>query len=121
MKAAVTANLVNAIILITMSAWAYLGSDTPSLTALIPGGFGAALLLCQPGVRSENRILAHLAVLLTLAVFIALFMPLRGAIGRGDTLAIVRVGTMWLASLVALVAFIRSFIAARKARVPTGD
>ncbi len=121
MKPAATANLVNAIVLIAMSAWAYLGSATPSLTALIPAGFGAALMLCHPGVKLQNKLAAHIAVVLTLMVFIALFMPLRGAVGRGDALAILRVGAMWLTSLAALIAFIRSFIAARKARMLAED
>ena len=116
MPAAPLANLINALVLIAMSAWGYLSSDNPSLTALIPAAFGVALLACQPGVRSENKAIAHIAVLLTLVVIAALFMPLSGAISRSDTLAIVRVGLMQLTSVIAMIAFIRSFIAARKAR-----
>ncbi|MEM7781328.1 MAG: hypothetical protein AAF697_13140 [Pseudomonadota bacterium] len=116
MPKAPTANLINAIILIAMSGWAYLASDNPSFTALIPAGFGLALLACQPGVAKENKVIAHIAVLLTLVVFVALFMPLNGAIQRGDVLAGIRIGAMMGASLVAMVAFIGSFRAARKAR-----
>ncbi len=116
MPSASLANLLNAAALIVLSAWAYLGSDDPSLTALIPGGFGMALLLCQQGVIRENKAIAHVAAVLTLVVLIALLMPLSGAIGRGDTLAIVRTGLMAATSLVALIAFVQSFIAARKAR-----
>ncbi|MEM6907778.1 MAG: hypothetical protein AAF494_03785 [Pseudomonadota bacterium] len=116
MPSAPTANLINAAVLCVMPVWAYLASSDPSLTALIPAAFGVALLICQPGVKAENKVIAHIAVLLTLVVFVALFMPLNGAIGRGDPLAIGRVALMLVTSLVALVAFIQSFIAARKAR-----
>ncbi|MDJ0979034.1 MAG: hypothetical protein QNI87_10930 [Erythrobacter sp.] len=114
-----TANLLNAFVLIAMSAWAYLSSVTPSLTAVIPGVFGMALLLCQQGVMRENKLIAHVAAGLTLVVFVALIMPLRGAFARGDTLAILRVAAMMATSWFAMIAFIRSFIAARKAREVT--
>lgn len=120
MITAPTANLLNCFALIAMSAWAYLASDNPSLTALIPAAFGMALLICQQGVMRENKVIAHVAVLLTLVVLAALFMPLNGAIGRGDTLAIIRVGVMMLTSVIAMAAFVMSFIAARKAREAAG-
>jgi len=116
MPSAALANLINAGALIVISAWAYLGSDTPSLTALIPGGFGMVLLICQQGVMRENRAIAHLAAALTLVVLIALMMPLSGALGRGDMPAIVRTGLIAATSLLALAAFVASFIAARRAR-----
>ncbi|MEM1088138.1 MAG: hypothetical protein AAGH90_10435 [Pseudomonadota bacterium] len=111
-----TASLINALTLIGMSAWAYFASETPSFTALIPAGFGLALVLCLPGVKAENKIVAHIAVILTLVVLLALFMPLRSALGRGDTLAILRVGLMMTTTAVAFMFFIKSFIDARKAR-----
>ena len=77
---------------------------------------GLALFACQSGVAKENKVVAHIAVLLTLVVFAALFMPMNGAIGRGDPVAIGRVGVMMLTSLIAMIAFIASFRAARKAR-----
>jgi hypothetical protein len=120
MFSAPTANLVNAAMLLVMSFWGYFASDNPSLTALIPAGFGMALLLCQQGVMRENRVIAHVAVLLTLLVFVALFMPMNGAIARGDNMAMVRVGLMLATSLAALVAFVLSFIAARRARSAAG-
>ncbi|MEM7431071.1 MAG: hypothetical protein AAF351_03925 [Pseudomonadota bacterium] len=110
------ASLINAVVLIAMSAWAYLASDTPSVTAFIPAAFGVLLLACLPGVKAENKIVAHIAVLLTLVVLVALFMPLRGAIGREDTLAIVRVGLMMATTAFALAMFIKSFIDVRRNR-----
>ncbi|MEM8636550.1 MAG: hypothetical protein AAGF33_16405 [Pseudomonadota bacterium] len=111
-----TASFINALALIAMSAWAYFASSAPSMTALIPAAFGVALLACFPGAKSENKMIAHIAVLLTLIVLCALFMPLRGALGRGDPAAIVRVTVMLITTLVAFVFFIKSFIDARRAR-----
>ena len=110
------ASLVNAVVLIVMSGWAYLVSAAPSTTMLIPAFFGVALIACAPGVKADNRIVAHVAVLLTALIFLALFMPLSGAFGRGDPVAIFRTSAMSLTTAVALYAFIRSFIEARRAR-----
>ena len=41
-------------------------------------------------------------------------MPLKGAFGREDSMAILRVVLMILSSALSMVAFVRSFIAARK-------
>ncbi|MEM9148749.1 MAG: hypothetical protein AAGC57_21595 [Pseudomonadota bacterium] len=111
-----TASMINAVVLIACSAWAYLGG-AGSLTALIPAGFGVALLACHGGVRAENKGIAHIAVVLTLVVLIALVMPLRGALGRGDMLGGVRVGLMMLTSAVAMVFFVKSFVDARRSRM----
>ena len=55
--------------LIAIGLWGYLEVTSP--TALIPVGFGAALILCSSGVRKENKVVAHIAVLLTLLILIA--------------------------------------------------
>lgn len=117
MLSAPVTNLVNALVLIAMSAWGYLDAERSSVTILIPMIAGVVLLLCQPGVKSENKVVSHIAVLVTALILLALFMPLSGAISRGDPMAIGRVATMTLTSLVALIAFVRSFITARKAAV----
>ena len=109
-----TVSLVNSVTLIAMSAWGYLASETPSITALIPLFFGFVLLLCYQGVKTQNKVIAHVAVLLTLVVLVALFMPLKGAIGRADTEATVRVALMIVTSALSMVYFIKSFIDARK-------
>ncbi|MEM9013825.1 MAG: hypothetical protein AAGB02_01845 [Pseudomonadota bacterium] len=111
-----TASLFNAFILIALSAWAYLGAASPSMTALIPAIFGIALIACYPGVKSENKVIAHIAVVLTLIVLIALFMPLRGALARGDSAAIIRVGIMMASTAFAFGFFIKSFIDARRSK-----
>ncbi|MEN1785236.1 MAG: hypothetical protein AAGF77_08870 [Bacteroidota bacterium] len=107
-------SLINAIVLITLSLWGYFSSATPSITALIPAIIGVLLLLCYKGVKNENKIIAHIAVLLTLVVSAGLIKPLIGASERNDTMAILRVLIMLLSAVVALYAFVRSFIDARK-------
>ena len=111
-----TASLSNALVLILISAWAYIQAVEPSLTSLIPAVFGLLLLACYPGVRSENKIVAHLAAVLTLLILLALIMPLRGAINREDTMAMLRVGLMLASTLLAMVFFIKSFIDVRRRR-----
>ena len=110
------ANLVNAIVLIAMGLWGYFGSDTPSPTALIPAIGGTLLGLMTSGVKAENKVIAHIAVVLTLLLVLALIMPLKGSIGRGDTQALLRIGAMIITGIIAMIAFIGSFRAARKAR-----
>ena len=110
------ANLINGVLLIAISCWGYFGSETPSPTALIPTAIGALLLLCHSGVKSESKAIAHVAVLLTLAAIAGLVMALRGAMGRDDPAAVARVAVMMASSGVAMIAFIKSFIAARRAR-----
>ncbi len=107
-----TANLINAAILIGLGIWGYLASETGSPTALIAPVSGLILLLMTPGIRKDNKVIAHIAVVLTLLLFIALFMPFMAREG----LAKMRVGVMLLSCLTALAVFIKSFIDARKAK-----
>jgi uncharacterized membrane protein len=111
-----SANLLAAIVLILMSCWAYFSSDTPSVTALIPGIFGVIFLALHGLLKKENKVAAHVVVILTLLVFVSLFKPLTGVLERDDTMGLIRVLLMMLVSLIALIVYIRSFIAARKAR-----
>jgi hypothetical protein len=78
--------------------------------------FGVAFILMNPPLRRENKVVAHIVVVLTLLIIIALIMPLRGAIGRGDTMGMVRVVIMMVSSAVAMGVFVNSFIQARRAR-----
>lgn len=109
-------SLVHAIALIGLGGYGYISSDTPSVTALIPVVFGGLLLAMNRGIKNENKVIAHIAVLLTLLIVIGLVKPLTGAMERGDSAAIARVATMLTLGVLAMVAFVRSFIAARKAR-----
>lgn len=111
-----TASLINALTLIICSAWSYWAINFQSLTALIPGAFGIALLACYSGVKAENKVIAHIAVTLTLIVAIALYMPLASAIGSGDWARLLRSILMMATSIVAIILFIKSFRNARRAR-----
>lgn len=113
-----TANLINAITLIVLSLWGFVEIGLSSTTALIPAAAGVLLLACQRGVKEDNKIMAHLAVLITLALLLALLIPLGSAL-RADyeaPLALLRMGLMVASCGLALLAFARSFIAARNAR-----
>ena len=109
-----TVSLINAIILMVMGAWGYFGSETPSMTALIPAIIGVILLALNKGVKNENKVIAHIAVVLTLLILFGLIKPLTGAMDRGDTAAIARVSLMLLSTILALIYFVKSFIDARK-------
>tara|TARA_X000000368_G_C22920610_1_gene662866 strand:- start:52 stop:417 length:366 start_codon:yes stop_codon:yes gene_type:complete len=115
------ANLINSLTLILMPLWAYLTYEgtvekpEQSITALIPLFLGVILLLCNKGVKHNNKIIAHIAVLITLiAIGGLLSKPLMSAIEEGRTLGIFRVSLMVLTSVIAMITFIKSFIQARK-------
>ncbi len=108
------ASAINAAALILLGAWGYFGNDSRPPTALIPVVFGVLLLVMNQGVKNENKAMAHVAVVLTLLITVALVKPLMGAMEKGDNMATVRVGIMLLTSFLAMITFIRSFIAARK-------
>ena len=115
------ANLLNAATLIVMGLWGYFGSDSPSPTAFIPVVAGIILILLNNGVKNENKVIAHVAVVLTLLLILALIMPFKGSISRGDTLGTVRTAIMIITGIIAMVAFIGSFRAARKAREASSE
>jgi len=114
------ANFINALILIALGIWGYVSNmgneGGASPTALIAPAVGLILLLLTPMWRKGNKVVAHIGVLLTLLIVIALFMPLSKAMGSGNTTVLLRVGTMILSSLIALMVFISSFVKARKER-----
>ena len=112
----VRANLINSISLILLSLWAYLTSETPSVTALIPTFIGIILFLCTTGIKKENKTIAHVAVSLTLLAVVGLVKPFTGAISRDDSIAIIRVVIMMSTGILAMVIFIKSFIKNRKAK-----
>ena len=97
-----------------MGGWGYFDGDGKSMTALIPVMFGVVLLLCNNGIKNQNKLIAHLAVLATFICLLGLFMPLNGAIERGNDLAVGRVSAMIASSVIALIFFIKSFIEARR-------
>ncbi|MDB9910285.1 hypothetical protein OAC83_01545 [Flavobacteriales bacterium] len=113
-------NLINALTLVIVGLWGFIDVNTPSLetgiswTALIPVFFGAIFLLCQKGIKNDSKIIAHIAVVLTLLILIALVgkrLPI--SIENGG-IGLFRVAVMSLTSLLAFIIFIRSFIENRK-------
>lgn len=105
-------NTLNSIILIALGLWGYF--DVQSPTALIPVGFGVILLLCSIGLKKENKIISHIAVLLTLVILVALVgMRLPKSLVSGGV-GLIRVIGMILTSILSMVAFVLSFIKARR-------
>lgn len=116
-------NLINSLSLIILGVWGYIDVSNYALntiisfehwTALIPVIFGFILLLCQNGIKNKSKVIAHIAVLVTLLIFIALIgkrLPI--SIEQGGV-GLFRVLAMSLTSLIALILFIRSFIENRK-------
>ena len=108
------ANLLNSLTLIALSSFAYFSSDAPSNTTLIATVIGFALILCTNGIMKQNKIIAHIAVLLTFLAIVGLSMALKGSISRDEEMAILRIGVMILTSVLSMIVFIKSFIANRK-------
>ncbi|MEL0009618.1 MAG: hypothetical protein VW741_07100 [Flammeovirgaceae bacterium] len=106
-----SASLVNGIILVVVGLWGYLESS--SATSLIPVGIGVTLLALNKGVKNENKVVAHIAVLVTLLSF-ANVMPLRGALADGRSEAVLRIIIMLSSSVYAMIFFVKSFIEARR-------
>ena len=112
-----TVSLINSLVLVSMGLWGYFESDSRPITALIPVIVGVILLLINNGVKKENKIAAHVAVLLTLLIIIGLVKPFLGALDRGNIYGIIRVSAMILTSLWAMITFVQSFISARKSKI----
>ena len=106
--------IINAVALISLGLWGYISSDNPSMTALIPVISGIIFLALSKGMKNENKVVAHIVVILTLVIFVALIKPLTAAFSRSDTAAETRVIIMMLTSLAAIISYIKSFIDARK-------
>lgn len=111
-----TLSLINAVVLFVMGSWAFFDSEFQAFTPLIPSIFGVMLILINGGVKSENKVIAHIAVTLTLIILLGLIRPLMGVLERGEIIGIIRVTSMIGTSALAMVGFIKSFIDARKAR-----
>tara|TARA_B100001173_G_scaffold82281_1_gene70301 strand:- start:50 stop:394 length:345 start_codon:yes stop_codon:yes gene_type:complete len=105
-------SFVNAITLISFGLWGYIDVDY-SPTALIPVIFGIIILILNPGLKRENKVVAHIVVLLTFLILGGLVKPLMSTLEIGNTMGITRVSLMMLSTLMALIVFIKSFIANR--------
>ena len=67
-----------------------------SITALIPLFLGVILILCNNGLKERKKIIAHVAVFVTLIALAGLLMPLKSAINVLRNLSIIRVLIMLL-------------------------
>ncbi|KRO55594.1 MAG: hypothetical protein ABR79_04450 [Cryomorphaceae bacterium BACL11 MAG-121001-bin54] len=114
------ANMLNVLTLIAMSLWAYFAYEptpdkmSPSVTTFIPLVFGVILLLCHNGIKKENKIIAHVAVLVTLLSVIGLTKPFMSALDEERFMSVFRVGAMILTGVLAMTIFIQSFIRNRR-------
>ena len=109
-------NLINSIVLISMSAWGFV--DTNSFTALIPAFFGIILLLLGTMLTNEKlvKLSAHLVVLFTLLILLALIIQVLPSVVERGGIGLIRVIFMILSSAIAMIFFIKSFIDNRKSR-----
>ena len=106
------ATLLNGIVLIVMSVWAYTGSS--SFTALIPAIFGVLFLAMAPGVKKHNKAIAHIVVVLAVLLVAALIRPLMGTLERDSMIGTIRIAAMLGTTVLALVIYVKSFLDARK-------
>lgn len=113
-----TANLLNAIVLIAAGLYGYFLILTPegknAPTALIPAAFGLLFLIFQKGVVNHNKIISHVVVVLTLLLLIVCTKQFFGIPEWGAKKYVFLVCI--LSNAIALIAFIGSFIEARKNR-----
>ena len=113
------ASLINSFALIILGFWGLIevnenlfSGEIINKTPLIPISIGFLILLCNNGIKNNNKLIAHIAVFLTF-ISLANLMPLWVAISEGRDAAAIRVGLMVLSSIFALVYFIKSFISNR--------
>ena len=77
---------------------------------------GGPLLVCTIGIEKGNKVISHLAVFATLLILVALIgMRLPKSLDQGGV-GLFRVIAMISTSLLAMVAFVRSFIKNRKSK-----
>ncbi|MCY7290625.1 MAG: hypothetical protein LH615_00430 [Ferruginibacter sp.] len=117
MKAS-SANLLNAMVLLAAGLYGYFIILTPegtrAPTALIPAAFGLLFLIFQKGVANSNKIISHVVVVLTLVLLVICVMRFIKIEEWGPKKYIFL--ACIVSNAVALVAFIGSFIEARKNR-----
>ena len=115
------ANLINSISLIVVSLWGYFvvnaNANEWEWTPLIPVVFGVILFLCNKGLKNEDKVIAHIVVVLTLVAIISLVVkPLQSALADNDGMGVFRVSIMIFTGLLAMITFVKSFIANRKSK-----
>lgn len=94
----------------------YLSEGDLQYTALIPAGFGIILLPMSGGIKKENKVIAHVAVVLTLLIAVLIGKMWISAI-TADLLVwrkVILFGIITLSSVWALVNYVQGFIAKKK-------
>lgn len=107
-------SMMNAFVLMTLGLWGYWGSETPSLTALIPAFAGALLLSFIQKLRYGSKSYLRLSLILTALILVALIKPLTGALDRADSAATYRIGFMMVSCAITVGSFVREFIKVRE-------
>lgn len=111
-----SANMINSIALIIIGLWDYLATQTLASTNMITVAGGLLLLFFYDGIKREDKVTAHIVVIITLFVFLSLIKPFDEALQDSAAGASIRYLVMMLTSLLAIVYFIKSFIDARRGR-----
>ncbi len=118
MKAA-GANLMNAFVLIAAGIYGYFGlaaaDGSHSLTALIPAIYGLVLLVMHKGLVNGNKVIAHVVVVLTLSLLVMCVVRFM-KVEEWDAKKYLFLALI-ISNTIAMIAFIKSFIDARKSRV----
>jgi hypothetical protein len=111
-----SANLINSIALVVIGLWDYVAAQALSSSNMIPVAAGIILLFLYIGVKKEDKIIAHIAVVITLLVILSLIKPFVEAIESSDISLLIRNLILILTGILAMVYFVKSFIDARRNR-----
>lgn len=113
------ANLLNAIVLIAAGLYGYFGiaaaDGSHSLTALIPAAFGVLFLIMHKEVVNANKVVSHIVVVLTLVLLVMCIMRFM-KVEDWNAKKYVFLACI-ISNAIALIAFIGSFIAARRNKI----
>lgn len=111
-----SANLINSISLVMIGFWDYAAVRGLASSNLIPVAAGVILLFLYAGLKREDKIIAHIAVAITLLVVLSLIKPLIDALKGGNIALLIRNLILILTGLLAQAYFVKSFIDARRNR-----
>jgi len=109
-----SANLINSVALVFIGLWDYIATQTLSSTNMVPIAAGIMLLFLYNGVKREDKITAHIAVVITLLAFLSLIKPLIDGVETSNMNVIIRNLILMLTGLLAMAYFVKSFIDARR-------
>ena len=110
-----TVNLINGLILIIAGLYGYFGitgsTGTASVTALIPTIFGVLLVVLSLFWSKAPKVISHIAIVLTLLLFIMIFNRFMKVESWNETKYIFLICI--ISNALAMIVFIRSFVIAR--------